>query len=170
MDQVNDARQVKSQYEKADNLKIRISLHRKYSTNKQPFGQWIFEQYDLRENMRILEVGCGDGSMWKDADEKLPRGASLLMTDFSAGMLEEAKRNVQGEKVSFLQADIQHLPFENESFDAVMGNMMLYHVPVIHLGLSEVFRVLKKGGVFMLPLTGKTASRTICRNFYPFTA
>ena len=155
MDKVNDVQRVKTQYEKADNLQVRIAFHQKYSTNKQPFGQWIFEQYSLQENMRMLEVGCGDGSMWKDADTSLPCGASLLLTDFSPGMLKEAKRNAQGEKVSFLQADIQELPFDEGVFDVVIANMMLYHVPDIQRGLSEVSRVLKKGGVFYAATYGE---------------
>ena len=146
MEQVNNARQVQKQYEKADQLQVRIRLHAKYSTNKEPFGRWIYKQYALEENMRMLEVGCGDGSMWGNADALLPRGTQLVLTDFSAGMLEAARGNARGEKISFLQADVQKLPFEDETFDAVFANMMLYHVPDIHKGLHEIVRVLKKGG------------------------
>ena len=44
------------------------------------------------------------------------------------------------------QADIQDLPFEDASFDAVMCNWMLYHVPDLDRGLSEIARVCRPGG------------------------
>lgn len=155
MSGLNNNAIVQKQYQSANNLQIRIALHQKYSVNKQPFSDWIFEQYMLRENDRILEVGCGDGSMWCDADKKLPRGVRLLLTDFSEGMLDAAKQNAVGEKVCFAQADIQHLPYADGSFDIVIANMMLYHVPDIHKGISEVKRVLKQGGIFYCATYGE---------------
>ena len=170
MEKLNSEHSVREQYGNAEKLNIRIALHQRYSTNQQPFAEWIYRQYELKENQRILEVGCGDGSMWQTADRMLPSGTTLLLTDFSAGMLETARKNVKGEKVSFLQADIQALPFPDDAFDIVIGNMMLYHVPDLHKGLMEVRRVLKKGGLFMPPLTEKTVSPPICRNCWRITA
>ena len=155
MEKLNSEHSVREQYGNAEKLNIRIALHQRYSTNQQPFAEWIYRQYELKENQRILEVGCGDGSMWQTADRMLPSGTTLLLTDFSAGMLETARKNVKGEKVSFLQADIQALPFPDDAFDIVIGNMMLYHVPDLHKGLMEVRRVLKKGGLFYAATYGE---------------
>lgn len=155
MEKLNNAENVREQYGNAEKLNIRIALHQRYSTNQQPFAEWIYGQYELKENQRILEVGCGDGSMWQSSDRMLPSGTTLLLTDFSAGMLETARKNVKGEKVSFLQADIQALPFPDDAFDIVIGNMMLYHVPDLHKGLMEVRRVLKKGGLFYAATYGE---------------
>jgi len=141
-------KRVEKQYENANNLNTRISIHEKYSTNKQPFGDWIVSHYDIRPGNRILELGCGTGSMWKDNLHLLKEGTELILTDFSAGMLETAKQNVHSSKVSFAQADIQNIPYADNSFDVVIANMMLYHVPVLHKDLSEVRRVLKPGGIF----------------------
>ena len=138
---------IEKQYQTARNLNTRISIHDKYSTNKQPFGDWIASNYDIRPGMRILELGCGTGSMWVN-NLHLLSGARLTLTDFSEGMLEAARRNIQMENVDFRQVDIQNIPYEDCSFDAVIANMMLYHVPDLHRGLSEVRRVLKPGGVF----------------------
>ena len=155
MEKLNNAENVREQYGNAEKLNIRIALHQRYSTNQQPFAEWIYGQYELKENQCILEVGCGDGSMWQSADRMLPSGTTLLLTDFSAGMLETARKNVKGEKVSFLQADIQALPFPDDAFDIAIGNMMLYHVPDLHKGLMEVRRVLKKGGLFYAATYGE---------------
>lgn len=135
------------QYQTAEKLNTRISIHDKYSTNKQPFGDWILSNYDLHPGMRILELGCGTGSMWVNHLHLLS-GTQLTLTDFSEGMLETARGNVKSPNVTFQQVDIQNIPFPDDSFDIVIANMMLYHVPDLHLGLSEVRRVLKPGGIF----------------------
>lgn len=150
---LNDRTQVKKQYKTAANLNTRISIHAKYSVNRQGFGNWIFAQYRLRENDRILELGCGNGSMW--SDHALPEGAELILTDFSEGMLDSARANVGiRDGISFRQADIQQIPYADESFDVVIANMMLYHVPDLSKALSEVWRVLKPCGSFYCATSG----------------
>ncbi len=138
---------VREQYKTAANLQTRISIHAKYGVNKQSFGEWIFGQYRLRSGDRILELGCGDGSMWKT--HALPDGAHLLLTDFSPGMLAFARENIPtNESIAFEQVDIQDIPCPDEAFDVVIANMMLYHVPDLHRALAEVRRVLKPDGIF----------------------
>ena len=138
---------IEKQYQTSQNLNTRISIHDKYSTNPQPFGDWILSHYEIVPGMKILELGCGTGSMWTKHLHLL-RGSSLVLTDFSEGMLETAKQSVTAENVTFQQVDIQNIPYPDASFDAVIANMMLYHVPDLHKGLSEVRRVLKKSGKF----------------------
>ena len=138
---------IQTQYKTAQNLNTRISIHEKYSTNRQPFGDWILSHYEIAPGANILELGCGTGDMWRD-NLHLIAGSRLTLTDFSKGMLETAKQNVRAENVTFRQVDIQEIPYPDVSFDAVIANMMLYHVPDLHKGLSEVRRVLKPGGNF----------------------
>ena len=71
-------------------------------------------------------------------------------------MLETAKKNLgERDNIEYRKADIQDLPFTNESFDVVIANSMLYHVPDIERGLREVRRVLKKGGTFYCATYGE---------------
>lgn len=136
---------LRRQYANADKLQLRQAFQARYSCNKQGFGPWICSHYRLQEGMRLLEVGCGTGNMWIGLP--LPAGASLTLTDFSPGMLAEAQRNLQGrEDITFQIADVQYLPYANACFDAVIANMMLYHVPDLHKALAELRRVLKPGG------------------------
>ncbi len=156
MERQNSPDNVRAQYSNASRLQTRISIHEKYSVNRQGFGNWIFSQYDLPENARILELGCGDGSMWRTHARDLPAGAQLLLTDFSAGMLAEARKNVpEAPNIGFMQADVQSIPFENAAFDRVIANMMLYHVPNPDLGVREVRRVLRPGGKFYCATYGE---------------
>lgn len=139
---------IKTQYKTAENLNTRISIHEKYSTNTQPFADWIISHYQIPSGARVLELGCGTGSMWVKNLHLLGTEGHLTLTDFSSGMLETAKRNLPSNRITFQQVDIQDIPYPDAAFDVVIANMMLYHVPDLHKGLSEVRRVLKPGGTF----------------------
>ncbi len=156
MDQMTNKESVKTQYEKPDNLMIRIGLHTKYSINKQSFGDWVFEQYHLMPDSRILELGCGNGDLWKGHIEKLGSGTELILSDFSEGMVEEVRSKYEScRNVSFGQINIEAIPYPEASFDIVIANMMLYHVPNLELAISEVHRVLKPGGHFYAATVGE---------------
>ena len=156
MSTINNQENVKEQYANAGNLNTRISIHQKYSTNKMGFGNWIFSNYKISQGMKVLELGCGTGDMWKGQEDLIDSCAGLVLSDFSEGMLENAKANL-GVKpgLEYRAIDIQNIPFEDESFDVVIANMMLYHVPDIARGLSEVRRVLKNGGAFYCATFGE---------------
>lgn len=152
----NNAELVKEQYATARGLNTRRSFHERYSTNPQGFGNWLVSHYDIRRGMDVLELGCGAGDIWSGRDELIQSCARLVLTDLSDGMLQAAEENLgKRENVSFLQADIQALPFDDGSFDVVIANAMLYHVPDLKKGISEVRRVLKADGVFYCSTYGE---------------
>lgn len=147
---------IEKQYQTARNLSTRISIHKKYSTNPQPFGDWIMSHYEIKPGFRILELGCGTGEMWKEKLSLLDGGSRLTLTDFSPGMLDTAKKNTLGLScVDYQVVDIQKIPYEDAAFDMVIANMMLYHVPNLDRGLSEARRVLKPGGNFYCATYGE---------------
>ena len=156
MSTINNQKNVKEQYASANNLNTRISIHQKYSTNKMGFGNWIFSNYKITKGMKVLELGCGTGDMWKGHEDLMKTCSKLVLSDFSEGMLENAKANLgDNSNVEYRVIDIQDIPFEAESFDVVIANMMLYHVPDMVRGLTEVCRVLKKGGAFYCATFGE---------------
>ncbi len=146
---------VDTQYRTQAHLRTRMSIHEKYSTNQEPFADWIAAHYQFPPGARILELGCGTGQMWQ-THFPLLSGCHLTLTDFSAGMLESARKNLSGwENLDFQIVDIQNIPYPAASFDAVIANMMLYHVPDLDLGLAEVRRILKPGGTFYCATFGE---------------
>ena len=147
---------VKEQYSNDKNLATRITLHEKYSTNKQGFAPWLFGIYRFLPNNTVLELGCGNGGQWDGRIGLLPRDCRLILSDNSEGMVNvtKSKFEMYSESVSFRQIDIQNIPFEDNSFDAIIANHMLYHVPDLRQALSEVCRVLKKGGIFYASTNG----------------
>ena len=156
MGQLTDSKVMEKQYGTADRLNTRISIHAKYSVNKQGFGSWISEHYRFPDRAAVLELGCGTGDMWKGKGDLIARCGRLVLSDFSAGMLEQAKETLRDENgIDYQVIDIQDIPYPDHSFDAVIANMMLYHVPDLLKGLSEVRRVLKKGGTFYCATFGE---------------
>ena len=156
MEQTIIRRTAEVQYRTADRLNTRISIHEKYSTNPQGFGNWIVSHYDFKPGVKVLELGCGTGGMWLGQDELIKRCRSLVLSDFSEGMLAAARETLQGySTIEYRRIDIQNIPYPEAAFDAVIANMMLYHVPNLDLGLSEVRRVLKKDGQFYCATYGE---------------
>ena len=156
MSKINDTQVVKQQYATANNLNTRISIHDKYSTNKVGFGNWIISNYRIEKGMNVLELGCGTGDMWKDREDLIGNCSKLILSDFSDGMVATTRGNVGNyDNVEYRVLDIQEIPYEGETFDIVIANMMLYHVPDIHKGLNEVRRVLKRNGCFYCATYGE---------------
>ncbi len=152
---INESLSVKEQYKKTDNLKTRISIHDKYSTNKMGMANWYFTIYKIENGMKVLELGCGTGSMWIEHKDIIHKCSQVVFSDLSEGMLTEAKSNIGVlQNVEYKVINIQEIPFEDDYFDIVIANYMLYHVPNIDKAISEVSRVLKKGGYFYAATTG----------------
>ena len=156
MNSLTNANVLASQYGTSDKLNTRISIHDKYSTNKQGFGNWITEHYRIPEGASVLELGCGTGDMWKGKHDLISRCSRLVLSDFSEGMVNKTKETLAAESgIEYLAVDIQSIPFPDHTFDVVIANMMLYHVPDLAKGLSEVRRVLKEGGTFYCATYGE---------------
>ncbi len=156
MNRLNDSTVVNQQYAAPDRLNIRISIHDKYSTNKTGFGNWIFSNYKIDAGAEVLELGCGTGIMWNGRASLINSLSKLVLSDLSEGMVEVAKSNAgEYKNVEYKIVDIQSIPYADESFDAVIANMMLYHVPDIDKALREVRRVLKPNGTFYCATSGE---------------
>jgi SAM-dependent methyltransferase len=171
MPQIADQIFLREQYKNASNLNDRIQLHQRFSTNPYDFQMWVFDQLKLADDSRVLEIGCGPGSLWRPNLGRLPAGWRITLTDFSPGMLDEARANLAGARpFAFEQADAQVLPFGDGAFDMVIANHMLYHVPERPKAFAEIRRVLAPGGRFYAATNGATALQEIydlARGFDP---
>lgn len=144
MARIDDARYLRGdQYRTAENLDARIHFHDRFSTNPQRWPGWVFERLQLAPRSRILEVGCGSGSLWQENRARIPDGWAITLSDFSPGMVAQARQALPFQAAVL---DAQDLPFPTARFDAVIANHMLYHVPDRPRALSEMRRVLKPGG------------------------
>ena len=145
------------QYKNTNNLKLRKSLHEKYSVNKIGFQKWMFDQYPFRKEMKVLELGSGRGELWNfyfDNDMLQSYEMDITLSDFSDGMVDCLRQAYSDKRISVKKIDISDIPFEENTFDLIIANSMLYHVKDIDLALSEVRRVLKKDGLFYCSTLG----------------
>lgn len=145
------------QYKDSSNLDARVVLHQRFSANPYGWMQWVFNRLlDLPDKAKILELGCGPGYLWKENVDRIPPAWDITLSDLSPGMLDSAWRNlvVTGRNYKFKEIDAQEIPFEDETFDAVIANFMLYHVPDRPKALGEIKRVLKPGGKLIAATAG----------------
>jgi ubiquinone/menaquinone biosynthesis C-methylase UbiE len=146
------------QYRDASNLNARSQLHECFSVNRYGWHRWIFDQFQLSPESRILELGCGPGGLWGPNVGRISPGWAVTLSDFSPGMVQEARSNLQASQRHFEYAVIgaQSLPFGDASHDVVIANHMLYHVPDRARALAEIRRILKPGGRFYASTIGTT--------------
>ncbi len=161
---------LKMQYKNAENVSARIRLHKEYSINKQGWFPWILEQCNLKEGMKILELGCGNGALWTENIERIPNGIKVVLSDISDGMLRDARRVVldllQGQPsledvFSFQSFDCIEIPFEENSFDLVIANHLLFYCDDVEQVCKEVKRVLKDKGKFVCSTYGRKHMKEI---------
>ena len=110
---------------------------------------------DFKPTDRMLDLGCGTGSLTLQIAEMLRDGGQIIGIDAAVKMIEVAnkkcrKRNVE-DRCSFQAEIAEKLPFENESFDYCLNSMFYHHLPreLKIASLSENMRVLKPGGSFL---------------------
>lgn len=146
------------QYRDATNLSARVKIHGRFSTNPYGWFRWVFDTLvRLPADSKILELGSGPGLLWKSCIDRIPAGWRITLSDLSPGMLDAAWRNlvVTGRAFQFREIDAQAIPFEDETFDAVIANHMLYHVPDRNKAFAEIRRVLKPGGHVIATTVGE---------------
>ena len=154
---INSDKRLLEQYENASNLRARINIHEMFSVNKYGWMRWYFDELNLPKQCKILELGCGDANLWKKNKDRIPKDLDITLSDFSKGMLSDAKINLgkKSENFKFQIIDAEDIPYDDCSFDVVIANHMLYHVDNIEKALSEIYRVLKPVDIFTASTVGQ---------------
>jgi ubiquinone/menaquinone biosynthesis C-methylase UbiE len=162
------------QYKDGSNLNARVALHRQFSVAQQDWIPWVLDQIALQPGEQVLECGGGPGWLWRQNLDRLPAGCHITFTDLSPGMVAEARAALShaADRFTFQTVNIMELPFDDDSFDVVVANHMLYHVPDRPKALSEIKRVLKGNGRFLAATNGKkhlTELREIGKDLLPLS-
>ena len=108
-------------------------------------------------------MGCGPGWLWEQARADLPDDAVVTLTDLSSGMLREALTRVSPhfDELHGAAVDAGRLPFVDASFDVVLANHMLYHVPEPVRAVRELARVLRRSGTLVAATNGPAHLREV---------
>lgn len=137
-----------TQYQNSTNISARIRLHRDYSTNPEGWFPWLFKHLNLKSGLRVLELGAGSGTLWSQNINEIPEDISIILSDISEGILADAKQEIgQHHQFKYKVFDAEKIPFEDNSFDVVIANHMLFYCNDINQALKEAKRVLKPGGL-----------------------
>lgn len=98
----------------------------------------------------VLEIAAGTGAVTAELLRHLPRGTGITATDLNQAMLDVAAAKLKDPRITSQACDAQALPFEAESFDAVICQFGVMFFPDKPKAYSEARRVLRKGGVYAL--------------------
>jgi SAM-dependent methyltransferase len=114
-----------------------------WASSTRQFIPPLLDAAEVSAGMSVLDVGCGPGYVSVAA---AARGATPLGLDFSKEMIGIAQRMFP--ELEFQEGNAQNLPFVNATFDRVLANFALLHVPDPERACAEACRVLKPGGKF----------------------
>jgi ubiquinone/menaquinone biosynthesis C-methylase UbiE len=114
------------------------------------YDRHIVSLLELKPGDRVLDLGCGTGVMTRMIADKLDGkvGGVSLGIDAAAKMIRVARKKRESETCRFEVEAAEKLPYENESFDAVVSSLFFHHVPIDlkEQSLSEAYRVLRPQG------------------------
>jgi SAM-dependent methyltransferase len=135
---LNDPALVREQYAGEDDLRARKAI---YSNAEGPDARELALQAVAEvAPATVLEVGGGEGELAERIVQEV--GVELVLVDQSERMVELSRERGLDARV----ADVQSLPFADESFDCTVAAWMLYHAADVALAISELARVMRPGG------------------------
>jgi ubiquinone/menaquinone biosynthesis C-methylase UbiE len=123
-----------------------------HADESSPWYKIVLQFLPPVKDKRILEIACGRGGFSRLLGS---RGASVCGADFSASAVEIAKERLRRAaslegSVTYVQADAQNMPFEENFFDIVVSCETIEHVPDPRAAVREMYRVCKTGGMLYL--------------------
>jgi SAM-dependent methyltransferase len=133
-----------------------------------PLGPRLVEACGIGPGMRVLDVAAGTGNASIPAAQT---GADVVASDLTPELLEAGRARVAGEdlKLEWVEADAEHLPFDDESFDVVMSSIGAMFAPFHQKVADEMVRVCRPGGTIgMINWTPEGMIGALFRAMGPF--
>lgn len=119
------------------------SAYHRVSNPQFEWGLKVLERLSLRGDERVMDAGCGSGRLTAKLLERLPHG-EVVGVDLSHNMLTLAAEHL-GDRVRLVQADLTHLPFDNE-FDVIFSTASFHWVLDHPAMFASLARSLRSGG------------------------
>ena len=128
------------------------------------FKNRLIDQADVRPGMRVLDLGCGTGTLAIMVKRRQPT-AEIVGLDPDPEMLDRARSKADraGVEIKFDQGFASDLPYLDRSFDRVLSSMMTHHLTpdMKQQAFTEVLRVLRPGGQFHIVDFGPARNPTM---------
>jgi len=125
-------------------LAARLDIHDRYTIPAVNVMAWALSFIEWRGDERVLDVGCGPGRWYSDLLQYCPNATYIGIDLFPRMVTAHPNRD------AVAVGDGQALPFPDHSFDVVMVNFVMYHLPDFDSAVREFRRVLKPGGQLMV--------------------
>ena len=127
----------------------------------------LVQAAQLRKGMRVLDIASGAGDPSITLVENIGPSGRVIATDLVLKRVCEAKQNarIKGlNRLNFLQADAQTLPFSDRTFDVITCRFGAVYFPDVEKAMEEALRVLKPGGKVLLLVWGaeEQQERVMC--------
>jgi ubiquinone/menaquinone biosynthesis C-methylase UbiE len=135
------------QYSNENRLNARIQIY-DFCENKNYWHEWVFDNLDFSNVTRVLELGCGNGILWKENLHRVPENVHILVSDNSEGMVDAARKALEKHhhQFEFEIIDACQIPFKDNNFQMIIANHMLYHIENKKQVFSEIDRLLTANG------------------------
>lgn len=119
-------------------------------TEKSQFRQKQIQLMDLHQGEKVLDVGCGTGSLSTLSKIAVGENGEVAGIDIAPKMIQRAQQKAKNANldIHYQVASISRLPYPDNNFDMVVSSLMFHHLPVEikKSGLLEIHRVLKEQG------------------------
>jgi len=110
----------------------------------------IVDNLEVREEMDILDLGCGTGILFDMLRRKVGENGSVTGVDFSIKMAQKAHRNFPFSNVNVVDADATMLPFDDSAFDMAVAFSAFPHFSDQQRAIDEIHRTLKPKARFYI--------------------
>lgn len=128
---------------------IYAPLYEKAMRLDRKYYQYMYDRIPAQISGKdVLEIATGPGLLAKHVAHAAKR---IVATDYSEGMIREAKKGSYPPQLTFAVADATALPYPADSFDVVLIANALHVMPEPELALEEIDRVLRTGGLLIAP-------------------
>jgi SAM-dependent methyltransferase len=122
------------------------------------YGRRSVERLALQPGMQVLDACCGMGASAIPAAEQVGSTGHVIAFDLAERLLEKGAQRAATlglTNLEFVRADLEHLPFSNSSFDAVLCVFGIFFVPDLHRAVRDLWSLVKPGGTLAITIWGR---------------